>query len=292
MIKRIFCILLLGIAFSQNLKCIEETNYKFLLERMFVIPKWIENQPTISINYGYCIPSIPIKNFLTKFSVSYPIELSYGFTRYEYSEDLGLENILYYASGFAHIANISSHLKPKSVNKDITTDNWTFGFAYKNGYGHIFSDSSFLTFYHTGSLNWSHIDIELAAANEKEQIEFDKFDEEMKFGTSFESGIMYNLTDIINLNISYFHSLTFQNVALGKWLGSSFIELIFQRTLDFWSYEIIKYNNNYGPLLNFISKSACSVLIYELRRNKQFFPFNSNYALSYDGIKFGFVFTF
>ncbi len=292
MINRILCILLLSLAFSQNLKCVEETNYKFLLERMFVIPKWVENKPTISINYGYSIPSIPLKHFTSNFSHTYPIEFSYGFTRFEFGEEFGLENIQYYASEFVHIANISSHLKPKSLNKDITTDNWTFGFAYKNGYGHIFSDSSSLTFYHTGSLNWSHIDIELAAATQKEQTEFNKFDEKMKFGTSFESGLMYNLTDILNLNITYFHNLTFQDAHIGKWLGSSFIELILQRTLDFWSYEIIKTNADYGPLLNFIGKSACSVILYELRRNKQFFPFNSNYALSYDGIKFGFVFTF
>lgn len=292
MAVRFFLILLFLLAFRLNLKCDEEIDYKFLLERMFVIPKWLENQPTLGFKYSISTPTIPLKHFASKLSNTYSFDLSYGFTRFEETDEYGLENILYYASESASIENISSHLKPSSINKDITSDNWNFGFCYKNGYANIFPNSSFLTFYHSSSIEWTHLDIELAALNERDQKEFDKFDEKFKFGSCFEAGIMYNITDVLNFDISYFHSLTYQNTEYGKWLGASFLELILQRTIDFWSFEIVKNNAYYGPFLNFLCKNSCSFILYEFRRKKQFFPFNSEYALSYDGVKFGFTFTF
>jgi hypothetical protein len=62
--------------------------------------------------------------------------------------------------------------------------------------------------------------------------------------------------------------------------------------LDSFVKEIVRSSPYSGPIVNFILKNGFAYAMYELRKEKMHWPFNSAEPLMYNSYKAGMTFTF
>ena len=263
-----------------------DSSFEEFIKRYFWKKKDISSYFSLSLDYGFGNHTFS-NNILDKnLSLIYSVKLQYGFIQFFPIE--GEQSRNYQSTEFIFIENASSHLKPSFIAENgITSDNWRFGLGYGNGFGYNLTKSSKLMLFHSSSWDWSHIDFEVDEKSDNYKRLLNIYDLQYKFGISFESGISLLPTKNIIIKLSYCNSLVFRQFEFYKWTGSSIIELINHRTMDYLSFELIRDYPLLIPILNFLEKSLVSAIFYNFRMYKTFFPFNSYSPLIYRQIKFG-----
>ena len=247
----------------------------------FSKPKFVKNQITFDFNYGLSIFG-GAANASNKIANSYNSDLKYAFTRIYPNENSITK---YYASEFIGIENISSHFKPSSIkNIGMPADLWRINIGYRNGnvveLGKLQS-----IFYHSGSLQWSRLDIADYLVNNQSIVQ--SLDEKFKFGTSFDLGISTKIYAPFYLNIQYQSSLIFPNTEVMNYALSAVSELIIQRGFDYLDYKYGNIDPVLYPILNWLVKGTFSYLLYNARETNSFYPFGGGDALRINTFKIG-----
>jgi hypothetical protein len=269
----------------------DKTVWDKILDKYWNIPVHLQNSPTIELTYGLAQPDFTNTEFSGKLALAYSLDLKYGFTRFYGFK--GMPYRFYYASEFAFMSNLSSHIKPRQIPANgITTDNWRFGIGYRNGYGYEFGSLSKVILYHASSLVWSTVDFESSPQNQNDLKTINKYDEITRFGQSFEGGAIYSLTDIVNITAGVENQVIFPRHNFGQWLVPLFGELIIQRTIDFFGDELLQSNKDSYPVLNAALKYTISYILFTLKRNNMNWPFESAPPMTYSNYKIGFTFIF
>ncbi|OGU18338.1 MAG: hypothetical protein A2X61_05885 [Ignavibacteria bacterium GWB2_35_12] len=254
-------------------------------------PEDVKNSYMLELSYGLSLPGFGGK-FSTPIVKAFSLDIRYGFVRLD--SIFTLPHNYYFASEFAFLRNASSHLKlnREKITSGVTTDAWCFGFGYSNGYGYTPNDDSKFTLYNSGTINWSKVDIENFPSNPADSNIAKLYDEEFRFGTSFDCGFIVDVIPVLKFDLGYEHQIIFPRHLAWKWLGSSSIELFFQRAIDLYGIEILKLDNKNLPIINFIIKNAVSFIFYEFRRHQMNWPFKSETPMNYDNMKIGLKFVF
>ena len=269
----------------------EESLGEKILDKFYFYPKLPENQVTLDLVYGFSNIDLPDGFEGLSISKTYDVEFRYGFTRI--NDELRVPGRFYYASEYALLSNSSSFLKPNFwINTGINIDSWRFGIAYKNGYGYQMPGNKRLALYHSGMLTWTSIDFEQIPVDDYQKMFINQFDEKVKFGMSFEGGIIYNFYENFNLNMAYDQSLVFPYHEFMKWAGAATIDLIVQRTIDYLGDDLLEEYPDLFPFVNFLMKNGYSYFVYSLRKDNMYLPFDSSPALSYDHFKLGITIIF
>ncbi|MFP4368048.1 MAG: hypothetical protein ACOC2K_02740 [Bacteroidota bacterium] len=228
--------------------------------------------------------SFPERNFRTDMSDIYTAEIVYGFKRINEIEDY--PGIFSHAGEFTFLGNRSSHLVPGDLSPGITSDIWHFGFGTNSGYGYKINGDELLLD-HSISFIWSHTDFENYSIVERDQKRMDLFDERFRFGMVYRGGLTYNLFSTVHLTAGYEHALIYQRHLFGKWFGTWLAENALQRWIDFFEDDFLDQYGNLWPVVKFAYKNAISILLYEIRRDDIYWPYNSAPALNFDGFKIG-----
>lgn len=286
----IFFLTLFEILAKDSLEVYQPSSFEKFIRR-FEYSKNVDNKNLIEIQYGYSIFSYPNKEVKSRLSNIFLVEIRYGFERIE--DNYHLSHFPYLSSESVFLGNYSSHMSLKQwLDGGKTTDNWRFGFDYRNGLGYNLNQNSKLIFYHSGNIVWSKIDFENPGETQGEQKRFDVFDEEYKFGSSFGTGISFFPSQYLSLNCGYEHSLVFSQHLVFKWMLSSFTELATQRTIDYFAVDYINKFPKFYPIVNLIAKNAVSLLFYELRRKQMNWYFSTTEPINYDSFKIGITYIF
>jgi hypothetical protein len=257
-----------------------------LLSDYYRMDKFVVNSPNLELDWGVSFMSLPEPALTRDFALVFPLEVKYGFTRI--NTHLDVPDRIYYASDNIFIGNFSSHLKPKNWKENgITTDNWRYGYSYRNGYGYILNGNTPLVLYHAGSLGGSKIDIENPPSDPFSSSLLDIYDIRYKFWSAFEAGAKIKLWGVVNLNASYEHSIVYRDFQFTSWFASSLTEFIPQRLIDVFADELLRQNPDTYPVVNFILKNALSAFIYEMKRRNSYFPIHSERSINYDTYKLG-----
>ena len=248
----------------------------------------LKGSPTISLNYGQS--QIKHKGFSSDFTKPNLLELKLGYTNIrpsKYSED-----ILKYKFNHIFLSNFFTKAKgDNSLNKDIRTDMWRFGFGWAAGYGYNLGESSIIP-YHSTSLAWSRVHFKDAPLSLNDAQISDRYNESFRFGTGAEAGIKFKIIPLVSLDVSYERSIIFERHLFWKWVGSGILEAASQGILGHFIGKTGKSSPLALPIVSVILKSALSYGIYELRQEKMNWPFNSASPLSYDQFKVGVTFNF
>jgi hypothetical protein len=251
-----------------------------------------KSSPTILFNYG--LTKLSRKDFSSKDFVN-PIsfELKLGTTRQKNiydKDDLIKETLNYFA-----ISNHTSYLRGKGSNTfSINNDTWEFGFGNQKGYGYKISSSFSIIPYTENSFNWSRVnfayDTNSVDINDRKIIEL--YDESFRYGNSIAGGIKFQILNNFAFDLSYERQVIFQRLLFWKLAGSTLIEFASQGLLDNFIERIFKSSPYTAPIVSFVLKNALSYGIYELRREKMNWPFNSEPSLFFDQFKVGVSFIF
>lgn len=271
-----FFLILLSNGFTQ-VYC-QNNGFKFL------------DKPFIELNNG--TSQLSLDGFGSRFSNAGLIELKLGSaTQYKsrYSKD-----VLKYFNSYVFINKISSSLDYKTnAAGTLPFDIWRFGAGKKEGYG-VKIGSMSITPYTSGSLTWSALDMRNFpdASFPDDNIALEKFNKSMRFGTSSEGGIIFNVLPMVSFEAKYERSAIFPRTLFWKFAGSYIIEEGGMQLVDDFVSRVLRNQPLAGVIVNFVLKNAYSYGIYELRKSRMNWPFDTEAPLMLESFKFGVSFTF
>ncbi len=268
---------------------LSDTNFEEFLNFLYQSKNVQINNNYLSFAYGTS-NLLSGYSFQSSLSGAYNFKVEYGFVRISPTDD---DLIIYLASEGAYLGNVSSHLKPKSwKNSGLLFDAWTFGFNYKNGYGYKIDDDFQFFLLHYGSLDWKKIDFETFSDSESINRSLKGYNQDFRFGTSYESEIRAIISNFLMFQINYSESHLFRRHLFGIWSLSALGELILQRGIDIFMPELIDYIPHFQPILNFAIKTFVSAVIYSKRESNAYFPFSSEPPLRFANIRFSIGLSF
>jgi|GEM_PF-327573 len=227
--------------------------------------------------------------------------------------------IIRYKNGFIFLSNFNKDFRSKEEDAiKLNAELWRFGFGTMSGYGYQFGGSAIIP-YQTNSMVWTRLDFQKPAGiqlfalngkypntdvqleggfapdgiNQTEENEIlDQFNETFRFGQMTEAGIRVQVIPLLSFNAGFERSLVFPRFMVWKSLGSSVIEWVGLGAADFFTREVLNSSPAAGPIINFLLKNAVSFGMYQLRRDKMAWPFDSAFPLTIDSWKFGLTFSF
>lgn len=261
-----------------------------ILHNLYKYPKEVKNKNFIEANWGAGDPYIVPNVCDERFAPVYPLLFKYGFSRI--NPYMPVENRFYNAGEYVAIENITSHFHPKDWVKDgNTVDIWRFLGGYLNGYGYIISGHHY-AFNHASYLGWARSDIELPSQNPDNQKILDKFDEKYRFTNGFEASVSMEMIENFYFKAAFNKSIIMPSFNFFEWMPGVLTELLIQRGIDAFGEQLLKRNPDIFPVANFLIKNSISFLLYELRKNKIFWPISSPAPLNvyYFSIGLNFVF--
>ncbi len=277
-------------AFSQdNPEQKKSKRFKILGEEFFY-----SGRPVIDISYGSS--DFSFKNSGLNFADYGIIETKLGYAylgKTTYSPDIArYRNRYLFGSMYAN----SLSFKNRNENNN-STKSWRFGLGTEEGYGYKIGKKSSIILYNSSSMNWTRYDegitfelFENGLISRKDMLH--DFYRTFRFGTSTEAGILIPISNMINLQAMYDRSIIFPRHMFWKYLGSAVLEGLGQSAVDGFVKAIMKSSPFAGPIVSFILKNGLSYGLYELRKEKMNWPFESAEPLFNESFKLGITFMF
>lgn len=256
--------------------------------------EYIRNgSPTIELSYGQT--NMSLKNFNYNFIAQGLMEFKLG---YSYKKDLkDAGNLVKYTSNFLYGSYISYKLN--AGREEEYGYGWEptlrFGFGSSRGYGYKLGKSASILFYNFNAATWTKFDFQMVTNWQPEQLRIietlSRFDA-LRFSSATEGGIIIPIDGVVNLQAMYDRTIVFPAHLVWKHLGSFLIETSAHVLIDRFVLAIMKSTPSAVPVVNFLLKNGLSYGIYELRKSKMNWPFNSDEPLMFDSFKLGLTFNF
>lgn len=266
---------------SINLYSKDDKKFEYFFKKLYQDRFETYNSPVLAVDL--IKPQFNYSDF-QDFPGSIGINIFYGFSRE--SSEFYYENFTYHSHEFAFGGNVSSKLLPES-SLDKILDYWKFGVGWQNGYAYNL-DFFKIFLIHQGTMNWNNLEL-----NYQTDIQnLEKLQGDLRFGTSYSSGVMINLYKSINIGLFYEDYLVYPRYTFSNHILSWTIENILQRTPDYFEEELVKEFQEYYPIYYFIYKTSISSLLYHFRKGNMNWPINSSEPLNYNSIKIDLRFIF
>jgi len=254
----------------------------------FNIDFHLRGNPTIETNYGFSKNSLD--RLSGKFSKTNLAEIRLGYTR-EHNIS-STESIMKYKSSYVGLSNISYKLAQESTTPDYNADMWRISAGWDNGYGYKPGQKSAIIFYHGNGVTWSNLKIKNSISNPADSVALGMFNNSFRFGQKTEGGIKIQIIPQLVLNAGYERAQIFPRLLFWKWAGSAIIEVAGQAMLDEFIDKIVDSTPMAAPVISFLLKNGLSYGIYELRKEKMNWPFNTAAPILTDSYKVGITFIF
>lgn len=245
------------------------------------------HSPTISLCYG--LSKNKLKNLDRSFADPGLAEIRLGFSSKEPEYDP--ENIFKYDFVYFSVTNIATDLGGESNHNDIQTDLWRLGLGREDGYGYALGKSS-ITLYNSSGIGWSELKVEDDELFPSDSALVSLWDDSFRFGIRREAGLKIQFIPLVSLDAGYERAIVFSRFVFWEALFSMALEDGAQFLLDKFIDQIGDSSPYAVPVVSFFLKNGLSYGIYELRKDKMNWPFDSAPPLCSDSFKFGLTFVF
>ncbi|MFP4367988.1 MAG: hypothetical protein ACLFR2_00250 [Candidatus Kapaibacterium sp.] len=250
------------------------------------------DRPVIELNYAITQNDI-YENFGSKFSEDGLAEIRLGF-KDKYQLDT-LNPIFKFNFGGLLLSNITNKMAVESAdNREIKVDMWRLGFFSNDGFGYGVRSSVALNLYHGGSIFWTSFDYKglpdgslTTPADSADKLRLERYSEGIRYADSFEAGMNIVIANSVSINAAYERGVLYERYIFWYWAGNVLIEEIAHALTDSFINEIRKASPMAVPVVNFVLKNALSYGIYELKKSKMNWPFNSASPYMINNFKLG-----
>lgn len=244
-------------------------------------------KPRISWIYGFNKNSY--KSITGSFTTTGMLELRLG--REYLKFDTLAPEILEYKFSYLSVCNILSEIGKKSQTDKIHTDLWSIGLGAETGYGYEIKKSN-LVMYNASGMQWSWLTPIDYVVDHSDSTILSRFDGIMRFGTNAKSGIKIQFVSFLAADLGYERTIIFPAHLFTKWLGSAMIEVGGQVLIDALVNMLKDTSPRSVPIVSMLLKGGFSYGLYELRRSKMNWPFNSYPPFMIDSFKIGLIITY
>jgi hypothetical protein len=246
-----------------------------------------EGNPTISLYYGLSDNSL--ENLDQLLAATNLVELRLASTSKEPVEED--ENILVYEYGYLSLAKNSDDLGKKSDQAELRVDFWRVSFGWEDGYGYRFKGRDLVT-YSSFAFGWSKLKVEDNVLDASDRERLDLFDDAFRFGTKMEGGIKLQVVPKLTTDLGYERAIVYPRFLFWKALVSLGLESAGQWLLDEFIDEIMDSSPAAVPIVSFFLKNGLSYGMYELRKEKMNYPYDTAPPYLTDTVKIGVSFVF
>ncbi len=249
-----------------------------------------DRMPRIDIDYSITNPAIHSDYFGKKFAQTPSLDITAGYTKNKLNKDGDLIKTTY---DYLRFAFYSQDLGKKDNDASkLQFDGWKFTWGDNTGYGWVISESADLTLYHSDNFNWTRFSIDSMPMESKEFGRLERFNNQIKFGRSFEAGVNLRLWNQFGISAAYEQEHLFARHLFWYWAGSEIIEAAVSGLTSEFIHDVTKRSKIAGPIINFIIKNGIAYGIYELRKKDMNWPFNTEAPMYVEKFKLGINFTF
>lgn len=288
-------------AYNTDTNSVNASNWNFAQDFAFFQTSksyFIHKSPTIEVQYGLAKQNFMHDNFDAKFGNLGDLEFRLGSTSiFKYKYDT-VSNVVEFENQYLYIGNLKSELTSKQPdNYDINARVWRFGVDTKSGYGYKFGEDAYLLLYANSGYGWFFPDYEVSknpssnpAVVQKSKEAIKVFGNNLRFGETFETGMTMYMTKNLGLSAAYSSSHIFPRYMFWKQSGSMIIEAAGSGIIDIFVSEVGKSMPEITPVLNILLKSAYNYGMYELKKEKMAWPFNTAAPLQINSFKVGLSF--
>ncbi len=248
-----------------------------------------KGNPTISIDYG--LSDLNQNGLNGSFTKPNLLEARLGYTKLRLSEHSN--DLINYNFSYLLVSDISTKLTSNSTSgNSYKSDLWRAGFGWASGYGYKINDSFNIIPYYDYAVDWAQMNMNNTPTDLNDKSITDLYNNSIRFGTSTEAGIKISITPNIQIGAGYERSIIFPRYIFWKWVGSVVVEAAGQEAVNNFVEHIMNVSPLSVPVVNFVLKNAVSYAIYELRKDKMNWPFDSAAPLTYDQLRVGITIVF
>jgi len=252
-----------------------------------------KSRPMIELNYGLGSPKH--NNLGLGFSDVGSWDLKLGKSEIKNYEGISVdlsERYLFFSYMSSSAQNYSS------IEDEISTDTYRFGFGSRDGIGY---GGSFLSVvpYVSQSFVWTKLSSYELPDNVRmpyESIsELNDYLETFRFGDKSSYGIKAELASTFQFNAFYETSVVYRRHLFWYWSGSFIVSQVGYNILSHFTDEIVEASPVLGPIFNFALKAGYLYGYYLLRKDNMNWPFNPNgneVPLTFETVNIGFSFAF
>lgn len=266
----------------------DESNWEYFKKNFYGKEEFVENRPLLKLNIGYDLIDFNGISSKIDFKNTYSINFNYGFIRI--NDDLEkLPNNFKHSSEFVFLENISSTFKNfKNSSSGSHTDTWGFGFGLQDGFGHKFPNNQKLFLMHSTGFTWTHIDFDVPNPENNElYYPLIPFDDKIKFGMFYSGGLRYSFEDKFGVDFRYRKNLVHRGFEFDEFLYMYLFDNLTQRWIDYFEPDFMDIFGEDYIWIKFIYKNALSFMIYNLRENEYYYPFEGKIPFVFDSFKIG-----
>ncbi|MEM4260938.1 MAG: hypothetical protein QXG00_06890 [Candidatus Woesearchaeota archaeon] len=257
------------------------------------VTRYLEIQkPYTEANWGISNPSINKDVFDGTFESIYEADFRLGYqSKWNNEYD---SSIIDYTNHYFFLAHSSSDLiSKKDLHNNIEARAWKLGFMNTDGYGYKISGQTNLIFYHSLGLQWTKVDFLNIDRTKFSQVDaVETYNDYFHFGEQWESGIKLQLFNFLSLNANYERQIIYPRHMFWYWTMGKMIEGVGYGLLESFTQSVMKSSTWALPVVNFILKSGLSYGIYELKKDRMNWPFETVSPLMYDNFKVGISFNY
>jgi hypothetical protein len=251
------------------------------IKNFYSKPDFVNNNTYLQFAGGISTINANKVDISDNFHSTYMAELRYGFIRY--NEELPVSGIFSHAKDYAFISTISSTFKVLNINPTgLVTDTWRFGFGIENGYGYYSPfGKPFILLKHNGSIAWTHIDFYGLGSDGNNKNYMQRYDDMFRFGGIWSGGVDVHITENILLSADYETSVIYPDFKPLQWTGMFIFDNATQRWIDYFEPQALQMFGKSWPFVKFAYKNFVSYVVYNMRRNASYWPFESDRPISF-----------
>jgi opacity protein-like surface antigen len=244
-------------------------------------PDFVNNNTYLEFSGGLSTINANKVDIGDNFQATYLAEFRYGFIRY--NEELPARGIFSHAKDYAFISTISSTFKVLDIQPSgLVTDTWRFGLGIENGYGYYGPfGNPFILFKHNGSITWTHIDFYDLGSAGNNQNYMRRFDDKFRFGATWSGGVDVHITKNILLSADYETNVIYPYFKPLQWTGMFIFDNATQRWIDYFEPQALRMFGKTWPVVKFAYKNFISYVVYNMRKNECYWPFESDRPISF-----------
>ena len=254
----------------------------------FETPKFeFPDKPTVGLSYGFTRHSLNGLN--ESFARPRLTEVKLGFSESKMVDKIA--RILKRDFHYAALSIVSTDIGGRSAAGEINSKLIRIGLAWDKGYGYELGSSS-INSYHVFGLHWSALTVEGGGLSTADSVLLSPFDGTIRFGTKTEGGIRFVIVPMVSVDVGYERAIIMPKHLFLKWAASTILEGISYGMLDRFIDRIMDSSPQVVPVAHLVLKNALSYGLYELRRNRMNWPFDSDPPIVSDSYKVGLTFVF
>ncbi len=240
---------------------------------------------TLEASYGFAAPSARSSSAVA--GTNFSLEATLGAKRFLDSRHSSLLVDVAYPHAIASYTGAISR-PPDTTTQTTTLSLIKIGLGIKDGVGYKLEQAA-VTPTLTSAWLLTVPSFGRLLASPDEQSKLERFNG-LRFGVSSAAGLNIQLASSFAVDFNYEQTLVFPRVVFLQFLGAQALQMGMQIGAGYFIDAVFGGAPSLLPIAHTVLKSAINFTLYALRRDRQFFPFESESPLLVNTLKLGVAF--